>query len=175
MHKTTYNLCIVLLLILGSNLVQAQQFRMGNKELTFELPNHLWHEAKVDSNMKINMHRTVFKREAVEVANRVLVIPNIEIVIEKTPYSLSSFSGMKQSAIKIKIDSNLYLKNGKLMLAGSKGYFGHYVRNNTMYKMCIIHCVYNGYGAQIILDCTADVFDEVWVEFRYFVESLKLE
>lgn len=164
-----------MLLLLGSNLVEAQQFRMGNKELTFELPNPLWHEAKVDSNMKINMHRTVFKREAVEVANRVLVIPNIEIVIEKTPYTLSSFSGIKQDAIKIKIDSNLYAKNGNLTLIGSKGYFGHYVRNNTMYKMCIIHCVYNGYGASIILDCTADVFDEVWVEFRYFVESLKLE
>ncbi len=163
---------ISLLSIAASN---AQQFKMGNKQLTFELPNPLWHEALVDSNKKVPMYRTVFKREAVEVANHVLVIPNIEIVIEKTGLQLVGYSSLKQQAIKLKIDSNLYAKNGKLNLQASKAYFAHYTSNNITYKMCVIHYVYNGYGAQIVMDCTADVFDEVWVEMRYFVESLKLE
>ena len=155
--------------------VNAQQFRMADKELGFVLPNPLWHEAKVDSNPRIQMRRTVFKREAIEVANNILVIPNLEIVIEKTKLSLESFSNLKQQAIKIKIDSNLYKKNGVLNLPNSKAYFGHYKMNNINYKMCLVHCVYKGYGLQIVMDCTTDIYDEVWEEFRYFVESLRLE
>ncbi|MCX6190366.1 MAG: hypothetical protein NTW54_12365 [Bacteroidetes bacterium] len=162
------------MLLVTSNFY-AQQFTLGNKELAFELPNPLWHEALVDSNPKLKMHRTAFKREAIEVAHHVLVIPNIEIVIEATRLDLNGFSSLKKQAIAIKIDSNLYAQNGELKLTNSKGYFGHYTKNNQMYKICIIHCVNNGYGTQIILDCTADVFDEVWVEMRYFVESIKLE
>jgi hypothetical protein len=171
------NIKIILLISLMQIALQlhAQQFRMGNKELTFELPNPLWHEAKLDSNPTLDMHRTVFKREAVEKANHVLVIPNLEIVIEKTKLNVESFSLLKQQAIKIKIDSNLYAKNGAVHLTNAKAYFGHYYSNNVYYKMCIIHYVHNGYGLQIVMDCTADIFDEVWVEFRYFVESLKLE
>jgi hypothetical protein len=155
--------------------LRAQQLTMGDKQLTFELPNPLWHEALIDSNPKVPIYRTVFKREAVEAANRILVIPNIEIVIEKTKMNLVAFSANKQRAIAIKIDSNLTPKNGVLALPNAKAYFGHYYAKNRMYKMCIIQCVYKGYGVQIVLDCTADIYDEVWVEFRYFVESLKLE
>lgn len=153
----------------------SQQFYMGGPHLTFTLPNPLWHEALVDSNLKIPMYRTVFKREAVEASNHVLVIPNIEIVVERTNANLDQFSGIKQRAIQIKIDSNLYEKNGVLQLKDAKAYFGHYISNNIHYKICIIQFINNGYGAQIIMDCTEDIFDEVWVEFRYFAESLKLE
>jgi hypothetical protein len=69
----------------------------------------------------------------------------------------------------------LYVKNGIIDLPNSKAYFGHYYSNNINYKMCIVQCVYNGVGLQIVMDCTADIFDEVWVEYKYFVESLKLE
>ena len=165
----------ILLLVLLKLNMHAQQFKMGNKELTFILPNPLWHEAMVDSNPKIKMYRTVFKREAVEVANHVLVIPNIEIVVEKTNLSLANYSYNKQQAIKYKIDSNLSAKNGKLLLPNSKAYFAHYIRDGRTYKMFVIQCIYGGNGVQLVLDCTADVYDEVWEEFRYFVESLKLE
>jgi hypothetical protein len=152
----------------------SQQFNMGTKELDFVLPNALWHEAFMDSNMHINAFRTVFKREAVEAGNRVLVIPNIEIIVEDTKMDLKQYSTSKQRAIDIKIDSNLYAKNGLLKISDCKAYFGHYKRGNTTYKMCIIQFVNEGRGCQIVMDCTADIFDEVWVEMKYFVESLQL-
>ena len=175
MISSKLRLVVFIAFLSGSLTATSQQFYMGGPHITFTLPNPLWHEALTDSNMKISMYRTVFKREAVEAANHVLVIPNIEIVTERTNASLDQFSGLKQQAIKIKIDSNLYEKNGVLQLKDAKAYFGHYISNNVHYKICIIQFVNNGYGAQIIMDCTQDIFDEVWVEFRYFAESLKLE
>jgi hypothetical protein len=166
--------CVLAFLLATGIRTYSQQFTMGSKELDFVLPNALWHEAFMDSNMRINAYRTVFKREAVEAGNRVLVIPNIEIVVEDTKMDLPQYSTSKQRAIDIKIDSNLYAKNGVLKIPNAKAYFGHYKRGNTTYKMCIIQFVHEGRGCQIVLDCTADIFDEVWVELRFFVESLQL-
>ena len=169
-------LYLIASLLLFAVQVYAQEQSIANTKLIFELPNKHWFKhSDQDANGK---HIDFYKREAIIDSNGRQIIPNISIITEEVGDSADVilFSAQKRVSVPFEVDEVFSHDSEKAILhyGYAVGYRGSYTDQNALlHSVYVLHLINGTTGVQIIMDITADLFDEFGEEFRTCISSIK--
>lgn len=143
--------------------------------LSLTLPNDKW---KFFKNQEANGLKVYFyNRVPVQDSTGRNAIPNISVVIEGLDKKLDAvtYSIMKRSQAKFKVEKMFMQKDGIIDLKNAVGYKGTYMDKFGEHTIYVIHAVNNDKGIQVIFDVLTTFFDKLDPEFKVTLKSLKCD
>ena len=143
--------------------------------LSLTLPNDKWKFFKSQDANGVQVY--LYNREAIKDSSGYNVIPNISVVIENVDKKLDAvtYSIMKRSQVKFKVDKVFIQKDGIIDLKNAVGYRGRYTDKFGEHTIYVIHAINRGKGIQVIFDVLTTLFDKLDPEFKVTLKSLKCD
>ena len=143
--------------------------------LSLSLPNDKWKFFKTQEGNGVKAY--FYNRESIKDETGRDVIPSIGVVVEDVDKKLDAvtFSMMKRSKAKFKVDKMFLQKDGIIDLKNAVGYKGRYSDKFGEHTIYVIHAINKGKGIQVIIDVLSELFDKLDPEFKMTLKSLKFD
>jgi hypothetical protein len=152
-------------------------YEIDKTGLSIELPNEEWHltDYQNDTMKGVTVH--FFKRNEIMDSDSMFIIPNIGVITEHVGDSLDviNYSLYKRMQTPFDVDKVLTFDSGDLGYNNAVGFKGRYKDDRFEHLLYMTYALKNGYGIQIIMDCTMSVSKSIDKEFTKCLKGLKAQ
>ncbi len=152
----------------------GQTQKIPEADIQFSLPNNKWYLTSV-KNTTVPVIYTYKRDEIKDKAGRT-IIPNIAFIIQDLPDSIDlvNYSLMNRQKLSFEVDEVFDCISHPEMIChkNALGFKAHYESNHLRHNIYYLNIIHAHKGIQVVMDITADLFEEYKSEFQKAILSI---